>query len=220
MKGTSLESSRPPSLPEPLSAGLSVLLHALLATGALIASSHMKAEPPDDTPISAQFLYPLLRPEPHPVEEHLEYIGLGGTLPTQVAAKVAPAPVKELIPPSAAVAPVAAVRVPDPPHAFSEIEVDSAAARDPSSEGPIYPPKLLEARIEGLTVVQFIVDSLGHVDPSSIKILESSHAAFTAAVRDVLPRMKYQPAKIGKHPVAQLVEQRFGFRIAVPEVSD
>ncbi|MEP6766349.1 MAG: energy transducer TonB [Gemmatimonadaceae bacterium] len=217
MKGTSLESSRPPSLPGPISAGLSVLLHALLATGALIASSHIAALPPDDTPISAQFLYPLLRPQPRPVEEHLQYIGLAGTLPTQVAARVAPAPVNELIPPGAAAAPVPEVRViPEPLHAFSEIEVDSAATRDPSSEGPVYPAKLLEARIEGVTVAQFIVDSLGRVDQSSIRILESTHAAFTAAVRDVLPRMKYQAARIGKHPVAQLVEQRFGFRISVP----
>ena len=148
MKGTSLESSRPPSLPELISAGLSVLLHAVLAIAALIASNHIAAEPPDDTPISAQFLYPLLRPQPRPVEEHLEYIGLGGTLPTQVAARVAPAPVNELIAPSAAVVPVQEVRVPEAPHAFSEIEVDSAATRDPSSEGPVYPQKLLEARIE------------------------------------------------------------------------
>ncbi|MEP6779238.1 MAG: energy transducer TonB [Gemmatimonadaceae bacterium] len=220
MKGTSLEWSRPSSLPAPVGAGLSVLLHALLAAAALIASNHVVAGPPDDTPISAQFLYPLLRPEPHPVEEHLEYIGLGGTLPTQVAAKVAPAPVKELIQPSSAAAPVQEVRVPEPPRAYSEIEVDSAAARDPSSEGPTYPPKLLKARVEGLTVAQFVVDSLGHVDPSSIKILESSDEAFTAAVRDVLPRMKFQAARVGKHSVAQLVEQRFGFRIAVPGQPD
>ncbi|MDQ6611103.1 MAG: energy transducer TonB, partial [Gemmatimonadota bacterium] len=171
---------------------------------------------PDDTPQSAQFLYPLLKPQPRPVEEHVEYIGIGGVVPAQVAARVAPAPVNVEVRPAAALAPAEEVRVPEPPHAFSEIEVDSGAVRDPSSEGPVYPQKLLQAHVEGTTVVQFVVDSLGHVDQSSIKVLESSHPAFTEAVRDVLPRMKYQPAKIGRRPVAQTVEQRFGFRIAQP----
>ena len=216
MKGTSLESSRGLSLPEPSGTALSVLLHVLLVTGAFAASSHIASKLPDDTPQSAQFLYPLLKPEPRPVEEHIEYIGLGGVLPAQVVVRAAPAPVNQERPMAVSVAPVEKARVPEPAHTFSEIEVDSAAVRDPSSEGPVYPRKLLQANIEGATVVQFVVDSLGHVDQSTIRVLESSHPAFTEAVRDVLPRMKYQPARIGRRPVAQTVEQRFGFRIAQP----
>ncbi len=194
-----------------------MLLHVLLAAGALIASSHIAAQLPDDTPESAQFLYPLLKPQPKPVEERVAYVGLVGLRPSQVVARIAPAPVNELVRPSVSEVAVEEVRVVEPPRAFSEIEVDSAAVRDPSSEGPVYPKKLLEARIEGFTVVQFVVDSLGHVEQSSVQVLQSSHAAFTEAVRDVLPRMKFQPARIGHRPVAQMVEQRFGFRIAQPD---
>jgi TonB family protein len=123
--------------------------------------------------------------------------------------------VETVLPPPNQVA-VEEVAVPEPPRTFSEIEVDSAAVRDPESAGPAYPPKLLELKLEGATVVQFVVDSTGHVDVKSLVVLESTHPDFTQAVRDVLPRMKYQPARMGRRPVAQLVEQKFGFRIAPP----
>lgn len=219
MKGTGIESSRALTLPPLNGSAASLLLHVGMIVGTLLYSAHLDSLPPEDQgPVSAQFLYPLLRPMPRPVREVISFVGLGESQP--VAAPVqqapsAPLPPTEIPPPPRQVA-VAEVHAPDPPKAFSELEVDSAAVRDPDSDGPVYPVKLLALKLEGATVAQFVVDSTGKVDVTSLVILESTHPEFTQAVRDVLPRMKYQPAHLGKRAVAQLVEQRFGFRILPP----
>lgn len=219
MRGTGIESSRPPSAPPLVGSAASFLLHAGVIAGTLLYSAHVDSLPPDEaTPISAQFLYPLLRPMPKPVQEQLSYIGLPSIEQASVMQSQSPsAAAKEAIaPPPPTQLAVDQVKVEEPPRAFSELEVDSAAVRDPSSVGPVFPPKLLLAKLEGVTRVQFIVDSTGRVQLSSLVILDSTHPDFTQAVRDVLPRMKFQPARMGKRPVAQLVEQGFAFRIEPP----
>ena len=218
MKGTGIESSRPAYLPR-YGTVVSVLLHAgLIATTVLVQRRIASLPPEDPGPANAQFLYPLLRPMPRPVQEQVAYVGLMGTQPVDIPAS----PMKDnnakevsTVPPPTQRA-VEEVRVEEPPRTFSEIEVDSAAVRDPESAGPAYPPKLLAAKLEGAASVQFVVDSTGHVDIRTLVIMESTHPDFTQAVRDVLPRMKYQPARMGRRPVAQLVEQKFSFRIAPP----
>lgn len=215
MKRTDLESSRPLPLPEPVSAGVSVLVHVVLFLVAMTTWSPKTK--PDAVEQSAQFLYPLLRPRPRPVEEHVSYVGLGGYAAQEVAVGVKDAPARRAVEvPAEAPAPIPVEE--EAPRTYSEIEVDSAAMRDPTSVGPVYPRQLLEAKIEGGTLVRFVVDSTGHVDPESIVVVESTHDAFAQAVRDVLPRMKYKPARMGRRPVAQLVEQRFGFRITPPVI--
>lgn len=99
---------------------------------------------------------------------------------------------------------------------FTIVEVDSAASIDPRSAAPTYPPALLEARVEGLVHVQYVIDSTGYADVSTLKIVRSTHPAFSAAVREVLPRMLFSPAKIGTRAVRQLAEQDFAFRIRDP----
>lgn len=97
--------------------------------------------------------------------------------------------------------------------AFTLIDVDTVAARDPESAAPAYPARLQEQSIEGMTLVRFVVDSTGRADPESFQVIQSSHALFSASVRDALPRMKFAPARIGALKVRQLVEQPFVFRI-------
>lgn len=221
MRGTGIESSRPPAYPPLVGSAASILLHAAVLAGTVMFSAHLDSLPPDETtPISAQFLYPLLRPMPKPVQEQVTYIGLPGALSAPLVQSQAPNGAKAAVaPPPPTQMAIDEVKVEEPPRAFSEIEVDSAAVRDPASVGPVFPPKLLLAKIEGVTRVQFIVDSTGHVEPGSLVILDSTHPEFTQAVRDVVPRMKFQPARLGKRPVAQLVEQGFAFRIQPPEIA-
>ncbi len=219
MKGTGIESSGPSPLPPLIGTVASLLLHAGILVGTLLFSAHLDSLPPEDKgAATAQFLYPLLRPMPRPVREVISFVGLGESQPVVAPAQQAASAAlhrTEIPPPPRQVA-VAEVHSPDPPKAYSELEVDSAAVRDPDSVGPAYPLNLLEMKLEGATVAHFVVDSTGMVDVSSLVILESTHPDFTQAVRDVLPRMKYQPAHLGTRAVSQLVEQRFGFRILPP----
>ena len=51
---------------------------------------------------------------------------------------------------------------------------------------PRYPESLRLAGIEGHVLVQFKVDTLGMVDPASVKFLSSTHDLFSRAVREAL----------------------------------
>jgi cobalamin biosynthesis protein CbiD len=53
----------------------------------------------------------------------------------------------------------------------------------------------------------------GFADPASFEVLRSTHAEFTSAVRSALPDMRFNPARIGRRRVRQLVEQEFSFKI-------
>jgi TonB family protein len=97
--------------------------------------------------------------------------------------------------------------------AFSVLEVDSAVTRHPWSAAPEYPSEMLRRKLEGSVFVRYVVDTSGLADPSSFEVLRSTHADFTAAVRSALPDMRFNPARIGRQRVRQLVEQEFSFKI-------
>jgi TonB family protein len=97
--------------------------------------------------------------------------------------------------------------------AFSVLEVDSAVTRHPWSAAPVYPAEMLKQKQEGSVFVRYVVDTTGFADPASFEVLRSTHAEFTSAVRSALPDMRFNPARIGRRRVRQLVEQEFSFKI-------
>ena len=102
---------------------------------------------------------------------------------------------------------------------FTILEVDSAAKISPFSAAPEYPPALQKLGIEGRVVVRYVVDSMGVPDVSTFKVISSTRPEFAAAVRAALPRMLFEPARMGNKRVAQLVEQPFGFRVQKPDTA-
>ncbi|MDB4891382.1 MAG: Tfp pilus assembly protein PilF [Gemmatimonadetes bacterium] len=77
---------------------------------------------------------------------------------------------------------------------------------------PRYPDMLRAQRIEGEVVVQFIVDETGRVDVSSMKTLRSPHELFTTAVRIVLPKFRFEPARsAASKPIAERVQYTIQF---------
>ena len=93
------------------------------------------------------------------------------------------------------------------------LEVDSAAARYDESAAPPYPPSMLEKKIEGTVGIQYVVDTTGRADTSSVVILSATHKDFAASVRQTLPLMQFHPAVMNGQKVRQLVQQMFAFRI-------
>ena len=91
-----------------------------------------------------------------------------------------------------------------------EVDVPAAAIHQPS---PRYPPALRLAGIEGRVLVEFIIDSTGHLEPGSSKVLESSHRGFEAAALETLERSLFRPARIAGRPVRQRTLQAVAFRI-------
>lgn len=96
---------------------------------------------------------------------------------------------------------------------YSVLEVDVAVARAANSAAPAYPLKMLQAHISGSVAAQYIVDTTGFADTTSFHVLNTPRPEFIQAVKDVLPYMRFEPAKIGSTKVRQLVEQQFSFKI-------
>ena len=108
-----------------------------------------------------------------------------------------------------------AVETDDPfEDAFSSVEVETAAERDPESAAPAYPRNLMNAGVEGYAAMRFVVDTGGRVDLTSIRVLDATHPEFAAAVKQAMPGMLFTPARLGERPVRQLAEQLFRFQIA------
>jgi hypothetical protein len=99
---------------------------------------------------------------------------------------------------------------------LSVLEVDSAAVRDPNSAAPAYPVAMLKQNVQGSVFTQYVVDTTGVADTSSLKILSATHNDFALSVRAALPHMRFTPARLGSRKVRQLVEQEFTFRIQQP----
>jgi len=97
---------------------------------------------------------------------------------------------------------------------FSVLDVDTAVVRSSNSAAPAYPLSLLQAHIMGSVSAQYVVDTTGFADTASFTVIKATHPDFVKAVREALPYMRFQPAKIGTMKVRQLVEQQFSFRIA------
>jgi protein TonB len=80
---------------------------------------------------------------------------------------------------------------------------------------PRFPDALLRSgHREGQVVVRFIVNELGSVDAGSMIVERSDHELFTSAVRDILPRFRFEPARTlasGSKPVAAWVSVPFRF---------
>jgi protein TonB len=81
---------------------------------------------------------------------------------------------------------------------------------------PLYPRQLREAGIQGQVMVEAVVDTLGRVEPVSIRIVHSDHAGFEAPARASLGGGLFRPARVFGRAVRVLVRVPVTFRIQGP----
>jgi TonB family protein len=79
---------------------------------------------------------------------------------------------------------------------------------------PRYPDSLRTAGIGGRVVVEAIVDSTGHADSASVRILSSTHPGFEASAREVVLGATYAPGRLNGRAVSVLVRIPVPFTIA------
>ena len=96
---------------------------------------------------------------------------------------------------------------------MTEFMVDSAVVRYENGAAPAYPESMLRRRIEGSVIVQYVVDTLGHADTLTFRVISATHADFARAVKSTLPQMRFRPAIMANRLVPQLVQQPFAFKI-------
>lgn len=94
---------------------------------------------------------------------------------------------------------------------YFEFQVERQAATLPGGTTVHYPDVLKAAGISGDVLTQFVVDTTGHVEMSTVRVMRSSHPAFTAAVRAALPTWQFRPAAVRGHAVRQLVQMPVWF---------
>ncbi|MDQ6689988.1 MAG: TonB family protein [Gemmatimonadota bacterium] len=96
---------------------------------------------------------------------------------------------------------------------YMEFQVEKPVEKI-GGDAPEYPSSLRASGVEGQVLAQFVVNESGRYEGGSLKILNSSNPAFTAAVKDALPRMRFSAAQIGGKKVPQLVQMPFQFHLA------
>jgi TonB family protein len=96
---------------------------------------------------------------------------------------------------------------------MTELQVDSAVVRYDYGAAPSYPENLLRRRVEGLVLVQYVVDTLGRADTATFRVISATHVDFVRAVKASLPAMRFRPAMMANRLVPQLVQQPFAFKI-------
>jgi TonB family protein len=101
---------------------------------------------------------------------------------------------------------------PTPPEVDHAHTAPKLVGRPPE---PAFPDALLRSGSrEGQVLVRFMVDEDGTVDVASMIVERSDHELFTAAVREVLPRFRFEPAHTltpESKPVAAWVSVPFRF---------
>src|SRR4051812_29219566 len=112
----------------------------------------------------------------------------------------------------------AAMTAQDPVRPASQVylafQVDKAVSMSPKNKAPEYPRELRVANVEGQVLVKFVVDADGKVVDSTVRIVHSDNDAFSKAVRDALPHMRFEAAELKGKRVAQIVEMPFVFNLA------
>lgn len=213
---------------------VSTLLHSLLIGGAVAGTGVVQEALPID-PVEQRVIYVAPHDPPRetpPVSSHLPPVP---DIPTNIVPETPPVAPPDLsvvptgLPPATSTIgtvsaeefarsardttpPVSAGPASDEP--FTEVMVERPVQARSGNPAPRYPTILANAGVQGTVFAQFVVDTAGRVEPSSIRFLKSDHAQFERSVQDALLRSRYSPAEAGGRRVRQLVEQAFSFALA------
>lgn len=215
--------SRPVRRRSPAGFAASLVLHGILIAGAVVATSRgVRQRPPEFRSVFLEFPTPAQEPPkvvpvPTPPIASSRPVGPGIiSVPIVVPDFIPPlGPLRTLIsrdqPFEFRVGTPSRDGTPEPgslpgPGVLLVDQVEVPAALDTRSPLPRFPQVLKEAGVGGMARLSFVVDTLGHVELETVRVVESTHPAFALAVRTTLPRMRFAPARVGGRPVRQLVE--------------
>jgi protein TonB len=209
------------------SAVLSVAAHAMLIGAAVYGTGKEASELAAEI---AQRVYYLPPPDRAPASEstveRIQYVDVGNGArvkgvesPTGVKSGQPAATDQEAGRGAPGVDPVdqqSQVPTPSLDSVYSILNVEETAVRSEWSAAPVYPTELIAQAVEGSVLTNFVIDTTGRADTSTIQILQATHPLFALSVRTAIPDMRFSPAMVQGRKVRQVVEQRFQFRINPP----
>src|SRR5437867_7674796 len=95
---------------------------------------------------------------------------------------------------------------------YSEATVDERA--EIVSAPPLeYPPALRQAGLQGRVTVQAIIDTLGRVEPASLKVIARPNTAFDQSARAYVLHAVFRPARVKGRAVRVLIKVPVDYRI-------
>ncbi len=83
-----------------------------------------------------------------------------------------------------------------------------------SGAPPAYPELLKQAGIQGMVMLEFIIDTTGRVEGNSIKVISSANPGFEAPAKTSIARTLFRPARVYGHAVRVLVRQAINFTLS------
>lgn len=91
---------------------------------------------------------------------------------------------------------------------YHAADLDNQPAR---SAGPalVYPPHLRRRGVAGLAVVRVVVDTLGHVEPQSIQVLETPDSGLILPLTQMMLATTFTPGRAGGHAVRSITSLSF-----------
>jgi protein TonB len=211
---------------------LSIVVHGLIILGAIKATQGVaetiKNRPVDTTMV---FLKPPPPPPPPPNQPPPDVVVAANPPPKGFQTVVAPTDIPKDIPPidlnekpfdpkdftgkgveGGVAAGVAGGTGPVSGEVFLEAQLDDPV-QPISIPTPRYPPVLQSAGIAGAVDLQYIVDTTGHAEPASFKVMKTTHPAFVEPAQEAIRKGVFKPAKFKGQPVRQLVQQRISFKV-------
>lgn len=95
---------------------------------------------------------------------------------------------------------------------YKNEDVDSGPVR---VSGPTlaYPPLLKEGGIEGVVTVEAVIDTTGHVERSSLRIVATTNSAFNENAMRYFRDTVFRPGRIRGRPVRVMIHAPVYFRI-------
>lgn len=210
---------------------LAATLHGLVIFGAIRATAPRRVEAGAGGTRQVDLIaVPLPAQAPEPalaVSQDAEVVAAPSveellTAPSDVPPAIPPITPGPALDPSVlrrALAPGTLVRAAPGPAAADRIlaagEVDEPATTL-FQPAPRYPPVLQAAGFEGRVLLEFVIDTTGHAEPASLRVIERTREGFDVAALETLQRSLFRPARIGGRPVRQRTLQWVVFRIAAP----
>jgi TonB family protein len=87
------------------------------------------------------------------------------------------------------------------------------AVMKPGNPPPRYPPEGRAAGVESEVLLQFVVDTAGRADMTTVRLLKANYREFVDAALRVLPEYRFEPATINECPARMYVQVPFRFDI-------
>ena len=222
-----LSASRAPGRLEPGRVLLAAALHGAVIFGAIKATMP-HATPPGQREVRlVDVVLNSPEPEPAPASPEPEGIAAAPQLeeliapPTDVPVTIPPikpGPALDLsrfrtIAPGPTTGPVGTPGIESRIIAAGEADDPASVLYQPS---PRYPPVLQAAGLEGKVLLEFVIDTAGHPEPASLRVIERTREGFDAAALETIQRSLFRPARVRGALVRQRTLQWVVFRITTP----